>query len=138
MPVAVIGPMITNPNASPESSLIGTPAATTNSLIVAAITRYMRTPNSPHRCRAPNSQANAAAINYQTGFETVEGFTVPTPIPSVGTYNGWYRLDAHEKSLGEAWSDQHGPVTGKDGTEAPRLRVKVVDKDSMTTISRAE
>jgi len=45
-------------------------------------------------------QANAAAINYQTGFETVEGFTVPTPIPSVGTYNGWYRLDGAATTSG--------------------------------------
>jgi ferredoxin--NADP+ reductase len=54
------------------------------------------------------------------------------------TWDGWYRLDAHEKTLGEAWSAQHGPVTGKDGTEAPRLRVKVVDKHTMTAISRTE
>jgi ferredoxin--NADP+ reductase len=45
------------------------------------------------------------------------------------TWDGWYRLDAHEKSLGAAF----GPVG-----EAPRLRVKVVDKDAMTAISRAE
>ena len=54
------------------------------------------------------------------------------------TWDGWYRLDEHEKSLGAAWSGQHGPVVGKDGNEAPRLRVKVVDKESMTAISRAE
>jgi ferredoxin--NADP+ reductase len=50
------------------------------------------------------------------------------------TWDGWYRLDAHERSLGEAF----GPVTGKDGQPAPRLRVKVVEKDDMTAISRAE
>ncbi|MDX6219208.1 MAG: ferredoxin/flavodoxin---NADP+ reductase, partial [Frankiales bacterium] len=50
------------------------------------------------------------------------------------TWDGWYRLDAHEKSLGEAF----GPVVGKDGEPGPRLRVKVVDKESMTAISRAE
>jgi ferredoxin--NADP+ reductase len=50
------------------------------------------------------------------------------------TWDGWYRLDAHERSLGEAF----GPVTGKDGEPAPRLRVKVVEKDDMTAISRAE
>jgi ferredoxin--NADP+ reductase len=50
------------------------------------------------------------------------------------TWDGWYALDAHEKSLGEAF----GPVTGKDGQPGPRLRVKVVDKEAMTTISRAE
>jgi len=54
------------------------------------------------------------------------------------TWDGWYRLDEHEKSLGEAWSDQHGPGVGKGGAEGPRLRVKVVDKESMTAISRAE
>jgi ferredoxin--NADP+ reductase len=47
------------------------------------------------------------------------------------TWEGWYRLDAHEKALGEA----HGPV-GDAGT--PRLRVKVVEKDAMTGISRSE
>jgi hypothetical protein len=29
-------------------------------------------------------------------------------------------------------------VVGKDGEPGPRLRVKVVDKDAMTAISRAE
>ena len=50
------------------------------------------------------------------------------------TWDGWYRLDEHEKALGAAY----GEVTGKDGTLAPRLRVKVVDKDDMTRISRGE
>jgi ferredoxin--NADP+ reductase len=50
------------------------------------------------------------------------------------TWDGWYALDVHEKSLGEAF----GEVTGKDGTAAPRVRVKVVDKDAMTAISRGE
>lgn len=50
------------------------------------------------------------------------------------TWDGWYRLDAHEKSLGEAF----GPVTGKDGEPTSRLRVKVVEKEHMTSISRAE
>jgi ferredoxin--NADP+ reductase len=50
------------------------------------------------------------------------------------TWDGWYRLDEHEKSLGTAF----GPVVGKDGEPGPRLRVKVVDKNEMTTISRSE
>ncbi len=50
------------------------------------------------------------------------------------TWDGWYRLDAHEKALGEAF----GEVIGKDGAPAPRLRVKVVDKDAMTSISRTQ
>jgi ferredoxin--NADP+ reductase len=50
------------------------------------------------------------------------------------TWDGWYRLDEHEKSLGAAF----GPVVGKDGEPGPRLRVKVVDKEEMTTISRSE
>jgi ferredoxin--NADP+ reductase len=54
------------------------------------------------------------------------------------TWDGWYRLDAHEKALGEQWSAEHGPVTNKAGETVPRPRVKVVDKDTMTTISRAE
>ncbi|MCW2543391.1 MAG: fpr [Frankiales bacterium] len=49
------------------------------------------------------------------------------------TWDGWYRLDAHEKSLGEAF----GAVVGKDGVEAPRLRVKVVEKDEMIEVSRS-
>jgi len=47
------------------------------------------------------------------------------------TWDGWYRLDAHEKELGIAF----GPV-GPDAI--PRLRVKVVEKDAMTAISRAD
>jgi ferredoxin--NADP+ reductase len=50
------------------------------------------------------------------------------------TWDGWYRLDEHEKSLGAAF----GPVLGKDGEPGPRPRVKVVDKDEMTAISRSE
>ena len=49
------------------------------------------------------------------------------------TWDGWGLLDAHERALGAAF----GEVTGKDGQLAPRLRVKVVDKDAMTSISRA-
>jgi ferredoxin--NADP+ reductase len=49
------------------------------------------------------------------------------------TWDGWYKLDAHEKSLGEAY----GPVVGKDGEPAPRLRVKVVEKDAMIEVSRS-
>ena len=49
------------------------------------------------------------------------------------TWDGWYRLDAHEKSLGEAY----GTVVGKDGTEGPRPRVKVVEKDVMIEVSRS-
>ncbi|HTL24709.1 MAG TPA: FAD-dependent oxidoreductase [Mycobacteriales bacterium] len=50
------------------------------------------------------------------------------------TWDGWYRLDEHERALGAAFGD----VVGKDGQPGPRLRVKVVDKDAMTSISRAE
>ncbi|HUR13785.1 MAG TPA: pyridine nucleotide-disulfide oxidoreductase, partial [Mycobacteriales bacterium] len=50
------------------------------------------------------------------------------------TWDGWYRLDEHEKALGAAY----GEVVGKDGQPGPRLRVKVVDKDAMTAIARAE
>ena len=49
------------------------------------------------------------------------------------TWDGWYRLDAHERSLGEAY----GEVAGKDGTVAARARVKVVEKAVMTAVSRA-
>ena len=48
------------------------------------------------------------------------------------TWDGWYRLDAHEKALGEAF----GPVVGKDA-DAPRLRVKVVEKQAMIEVSRS-
>jgi ferredoxin--NADP+ reductase len=48
------------------------------------------------------------------------------------TWDGWYRLDEHERSLGAAY----GEVTGKDGSPVARLRVKVVDKAEMTRISR--
>ena len=37
--------------------------------------------------------------------------------------DGWHRLDAHERQLGEA---------------AGRERIKVVDRDEMTRISRGE
>lgn len=49
------------------------------------------------------------------------------------TWDGWYQLDAHEKSLGEAFGEVHG----KDGALVPRLRVKVVDKEAMIEVSRA-
>ncbi len=48
------------------------------------------------------------------------------------TWDGWYALDAHEKALGAAF----GEVAGKDGTLAPRARVKVVEKDAMIEVSR--
>ena len=44
------------------------------------------------------------------------------------TWEGWHALDAHEKSLGAA-ATEAGPVE--------RERVKVVDRDEMTRISRA-
>ena len=47
----------------------------------------------------------------------------------VTTWQGWHALDAHEKSLGEA-ATAEGPVA--------RERVKVVDRDEMTRISRGE
>lgn len=47
----------------------------------------------------------------------------------VTTWEGWHALDAHEKSLGEA-ATAEGPVA--------RERVKVVDRDEMTRISRGE
>jgi ferredoxin--NADP+ reductase len=52
------------------------------------------------------------------------------------TWDGWYRLDEHEKNLGAAWTAQHGQVTDKTGTPIDRPRVKVVDRDTMTTLSR--
>ncbi len=48
------------------------------------------------------------------------------------TWDGWYALDAHEKALGA----EYGEVVGKDGTRAPRIRVKVVDREAMTVMSR--
>ena len=45
------------------------------------------------------------------------------------TWDGWYLLDGHEKSLGEAY----GPV-GADAK--PRPRVKVVEKEAMIEVSR--
>jgi ferredoxin--NADP+ reductase len=48
------------------------------------------------------------------------------------TWEGWRALDAHEKALGASY----GEVVGKDGVLAPRARVKVVDRETMTTISR--
>jgi len=50
------------------------------------------------------------------------------------TWDGWYRLDEHERSLGEAF----GEVLHKDGESRPRLRVKVVEKDTMIDVSRTE
>lgn len=46
------------------------------------------------------------------------------------TWDGWERLDAHEKALGEAY----GPLP--DGTL--RARVKVVDRQEMIDVSRGE
>jgi ferredoxin--NADP+ reductase len=48
------------------------------------------------------------------------------------TWDGWYLLDAHERSLGEAF----GPVQVGDETKA-RARVKVVEKQQMIEVSRA-
>ncbi|MCW2621109.1 MAG: fpr, partial [Frankiales bacterium] len=48
------------------------------------------------------------------------------------TWESWLRLDAHELALGEAY----GPVLLKDGTEGPRERVKVVDRDEMLAAQR--
>jgi ferredoxin/flavodoxin---NADP+ reductase len=48
------------------------------------------------------------------------------------TWEGWDRLDAHEKELGAAY----GPVPGKDGVEVARERVKVVDRQTMIDVSR--
>ena len=45
------------------------------------------------------------------------------------TWEGWHRLDDHEKSLGAAALDAAGE---------PRARVKVVDRDEMVRISRGE
>lgn len=47
------------------------------------------------------------------------------------TWQGWELLDAYERALGEKF----GEVTGGRG---PRERVKVVSRDAMTQISRAE
>jgi ferredoxin--NADP+ reductase len=49
------------------------------------------------------------------------------------TWDGWYKLDAHEKALGEAY----GQVPNKEGELVPRVRVKVVDKDAMIEASRS-
>ncbi|MDO4917841.1 MAG: pyridine nucleotide-disulfide oxidoreductase, partial [Rothia sp. (in: high G+C Gram-positive bacteria)] len=45
------------------------------------------------------------------------------------TWEGWHRLDDHEKALG---------AEAKDAAGEPRTRVKVVDRDEMTAISRGE
>ena len=45
------------------------------------------------------------------------------------TWEGWHRLDDHEKALGAA---------SKDAAGEPRARVKVVDRDEMVNISRGE
>ena len=45
------------------------------------------------------------------------------------TWEGWHRLDDHEKALGAASQDAKGE---------PRERVKVVDRDEMIRISRGE
>ena len=44
------------------------------------------------------------------------------------TWDGWYRLDSHEKALGDAFG-----LVG----DVPRLRVKVVEKQDMIEISRS-
>jgi ferredoxin--NADP+ reductase len=48
------------------------------------------------------------------------------------TWESWKRLDAHELALGEAY----GPVRHKDGTDGPRERVKVVDREGMLAPQR--
>lgn len=45
------------------------------------------------------------------------------------TWEGWHRLDDHEKALGAAATDAAGE---------PRARIKVVDREEMTAISRGE
>lgn len=45
------------------------------------------------------------------------------------TWEGWHRLDDHEKALG---------AEAKDAAGEPRARIKVVDRDEMTAISRGE
>ena len=45
------------------------------------------------------------------------------------TWEGWHRLDDHEKALGAA---------SKDAAGEPRARVKVVDRDEMINISRGK
>ena len=45
------------------------------------------------------------------------------------TWEGWHRLDDHEKALGAASQDAKGES---------RERVKVVDRDEMIRISRGE
>ena len=54
------------------------------------------------------------------------------------TWAGWNALNAHELSLGE----QYGPILVRkhgetEGTEVPRERVKVVDRNEQIAISRA-
>ena len=54
------------------------------------------------------------------------------------TWAGWNALNAHELSLGE----QYGPILVRkhgetEGTETPRERVKVVDRDEQVRISRS-
>ena len=54
------------------------------------------------------------------------------------TWDGWNKLNAHELSLGEAYGSipvrKHGET---ETTQAPRERVKVVDRDEQVRISRA-
>ena len=45
------------------------------------------------------------------------------------TWDGWQLLDAHERALGEAY----GPVG-----DAPRDRVKIIDRQVMIDVSRAQ
>jgi ferredoxin--NADP+ reductase len=54
------------------------------------------------------------------------------------TWSGWNTLNAHELRLGE----QYGPILVRkhgetEGTETPRERVKVVDRDEQVRISRS-
>ena len=54
------------------------------------------------------------------------------------TWTGWNALNAHELSLGEAFGSikvrKHGET---EGVDAPRERVKVVDRNTQIAISRA-
>ncbi|WP_269938458.1 FAD-dependent oxidoreductase [Arthrobacter sp. HY1533] len=45
------------------------------------------------------------------------------------TWEGWNKLDAHEKLLGENW-------TGQPGLDVVRERIKVVDREQMVNISK--
>jgi len=60
-------------------------------------------------------------------LEAVDEFLAARGI-AFTTWDGWQLLDAHELALGQAY----GPVG-----DAPRERVKVVDRDTMIEVSRA-